>query len=42
MNTETKINMLDTRLHRLNTNGQENAGIRRKIQREIRKLKDKL
>lgn len=39
---EAKIGALEARLHRLYVNGEENAGVRRKIERQIRDLKKQL
>lgn len=41
-NLEAKIAGLESRLHRLSVSGEDNQGIRRKIEREIRDLKKKL
>ncbi len=35
-----KINLLKTRLQRLNTSEKDNYGVRRKIQKEIRRLEE--
>ena len=35
-----KINLLKTRLQRLNTSEKDNNGVRRKIQKEIRRLEE--
>ena len=35
-----KINLLKTRLQRLNASEKDNYGVRRKIQREIRRLEE--
>lgn len=43
MNIEARIVLLESRLHRLSTRkDRENAGVCRKINREIRNLKKKL
>lgn len=38
MNKEAKLNLLKNRLNVLRGNGKENAGVIRKIERQIRKL----
>ena len=38
MNKQEKMNLLKARLHRLNVNDRDNAGVCRKIRREIRRL----
>lgn len=40
-NYEAKIARLESRYHRLSVNGKENSGVRRRIAREIRNLKQK-
>ncbi len=40
MKNMEKINLLKTRLQRLNTSEKDNYGVRRKIQREIRRLEE--
>ena len=38
MNKQERMNLLKARLHRLNVNDRDNAGVCRKIRREIRRL----
>ncbi len=40
MNKQEKMNLLKARLHRLNVNDRDNAGVCRKIRREIRRLEN--
>lgn len=42
MDTTTKINLLKFRLHQLTVRGKDNAGVCRKIQRQIRNLEKTL
>ena len=39
---EVKLSALETRLHRMNQNGKENAGAKRKVEREIRNIKKQI